>query len=500
MYSMKKLLGTSLSIALLSVVTTGIVHAQDDDSVEVNVAIANDIDGLDPYTAQSTLTSSVLENVFGGLLTADTDGSLVPNLAHSYEISEDSLTYTFFLEEDVMFHDGSDFTADDVVYSYSKLAGLDGEEPLSDKWEVVSDVVAVDDYTVEVVLETPDIGFLARTINPITPDGYEDHATAPVGTGPYKFETHQVDQRVTLVKNDDYFKGNDFDVDVVNFVVMPDSETAILAFQAGEIDIISYLSEQYLSRLNDDVEVVTGPMNMVMMMAFNHELEVFEDENVRKAMNKAINKQEIIDIALDGSGTELHTFMSPAMDYYYNADTEGVNAYDVEAARELMEQSEHPDGFELTLSVPNNSAIYTDAAQVLAAQLAEINVQLDLNVIEFSTWLETVYNERDYESTIIGFTGKLDPYDVMIRMVSDYHYNFMNYDNEDYDAAIENAVGSASEEEARDYYFEAQEIVTDEAAVVFLMDPDRKVVLRDGISGFESYPYERYVIKDLTVE
>lgn len=503
---MKKLI--KLFTASMLIGTTAAYFASDtqaetnprEGEFELRIAIGNDIDSLDPFLAQATLTESIIYNIFEGLLDADTDGAMVPHLAHDYDISDDGLTYTFYLEEGVNFHDGSEMTAEDVVYTYSKLAGLDGGDVLSDQWSIIEAVEAVDDYTVEILLEDPDSGFLARTITAIVPADYEDHAVQPIGTGPYMFRNHTIDQRVTLEKFDDYFQGSDFDVDIVNFDVISDEETALLALQAEEVDFITAVSDQNLERIDGDATVVSGPLNMVMMLALNHEVEPLNELEVRRAMNMVVNKQEIIDVALDGQGDPLDTLMSPVMDVYINEDTEDYYPLDIEEAQALMESAGYPDGFAIEMSVPNNAQVYIDASQVLQAQLAQINIDVTLDVIEFSTWLDDVYNGRDFETTIIGFTGKLDPYDVMVRMKSDYEYNFMNVDIDGYDAALEEAVTAGSPEESVAHYQEAQMLVTEHAAAVFLMDPARNSVLRPGITGHEMYPYERYVIKDIVIE
>ena len=493
-----KLFAASLLIGTVSAYYADATQAQEE--VEVRISIGNDIDSLDPFQAQATLTDSIIYNIFEGLLDADTDGSMVPHLAHDYEISDDGLVYTFYLEEDVSFHDGSAMTAEDVVYTYSKLAALTREVVLSDKWMVVEAVEAIDDYTVEVTLERPDSGFLARTITAIVPADYEAHASQPIGTGPYQFVNHSIDQSVTLEKFDDYFQGSDFDVDVVHFDVMTDEETALLAFQAGEIDFITAVSDQNLARVDDSANIVSGPLNMVMMLALNHEVEPLDELEVRQAMNMAVDKQEIIDVALDGQGEVLHTLMSPVMDFYMNEDTVDYYSVDIDAALDLMESAGYGDGFELEMRVPNNAQVYIDAAQVLQAQLAQINVTLNLDVIEFSTWLEDVYNERNFDTTIIGFTGKLDPYDVMVRMQTDYAYNFMNVDIDGYNEALEAAVSAQSPEDSVEHYHDAQMLLTEHAAAIFLMDPARNSVLAPNLSGHVVYPYERYVIKDLVVE
>ena len=217
-------------------------------------------------------------------------------------------------------------------------------------------------------------------------------------------------------------------------------------------------------------------------------------------MNMVVEKQDIIDVAMDGRGAVLHTFMSPAMEFYYNEDLEDYYTVNVEEAQALMAEAGYEDGFSIDMKVPNNAQVYIDAAQVLQAQLAQINIDLTLDVIEFSTWLEDVYNGREFETTIIGFTGQLDPYDVLIRMETGYAYNFMNVDIEGYNDALEAAITAPSPEDAVEHYNEAQQLLTENAAAVFVMDPERNSVIRSEISGYEMYPYERYVVKDLVVE
>src|SRR5699024_5274418 len=186
--------------------STNEVTEEDTTSEEViRIAMKSEIDSLDPYLASATDTDIMMNNVFDGLFDTDENGELVPNLATDYTISEDNLTYTFTLVENATFHNGEHVTAEDVVYSFSKLAGLDTGEPMSDKWAVVEDVVATGDYEVEVTLKEVDSGFLARTIIAIVPADYEDQATHPIGAGPFKFVERKVAQELILERNDNYY-------------------------------------------------------------------------------------------------------------------------------------------------------------------------------------------------------------------------------------------------------------------------------------------------------
>lgn len=280
----------------------------------VKISNSSEIDSLDNHRSEATETGKMLDQIHDGLVDYDTAGDIIPALAESWEISEDGLTYTFHLVENATFHNDDPVTAQDVVASYSPLAGLDGEEPLSSKWEVVESVTAVDDFTVEIVLESPDSGFLARTTSGIRPEGYEDQANHPIGAGPFKFVEWNQGEKLVMEKFDGYYDQENMpSIDGVEWYLMEDSSTAMLALQTGEIDITNVSLEEK-ETLGEEYNYIEGPMNMVTVFGLNHEFEPFSDERVRQAMNHAINKQELIDIVFQGEATELGSMFSPVME------------------------------------------------------------------------------------------------------------------------------------------------------------------------------------------
>ena len=464
----------------------------------VRIAMSTEIDHLDPYLSAATDTASMMDNVFDGLLDTDESGQLIPALAKEYEISNDGLTYTFWLNEGVLFHDGSELTAEDVVYSYEKLAGLNGEEPLLSKFEVVKSVEATSDYEVVVTLKEKDSAFLARNIVAIVPKDYEQQSTKPIGAGPFKFKAYKVGQELILVKNEDYYQKDKVPkIDEVQFKIMSDQESAILAMQAGDIDVIPGITAQGLNQLGDSVETVSGPQNMVQLMAMNHDVEPFNDVRVRQAINYAIDKDVIIETVAEGKGTKLGSNMSPAMAIYYEEGLEDYYTYDIEKAKQLLKEAGYEDGFTMELTVPSDYQFHVDTAQVIAEQLKDINIHTEIKQIDFSTWLENVYNNRKYETTIVGFTGKLEPFEVLGRYVSDYHKNFMNFNNDDFDALIKQATAETNKEKMAALYKKAQIILTEEAAAVFIMDPDRTIAMRENLKGFKMYPIQKFNLEDL---
>ncbi|CQR46817.1 Oligopeptide-binding protein AppA precursor [Paraliobacillus sp. PM-2] len=472
----------------------------DNNDEVIRIAMKSEIDSLDPYQASATDTEIMMDNVFDGLFDIDKNGELVPNLATDYKISDDNLTYTFTLVENATFHNGDSVTAEDVVYSYSKLAGLETGKPMSDKWSVVEDVKSTGKYKVEVKLKNIDSGFLARTTNAILPSGYENQATQPIGAGPFKFVEHKVAQELVLERNKDYYMQDKIpEVSKVHFVIMSDTQTAILAMQSGEIDIIPGINAQSLMQLQDSVTTISGPQNMPVIFGLNHKAKPLSDINVRKAINMAIDKNQIINTVMQGNATKIDSNFSPAMAFYYEDGVEGYYDFDVKAAKELLETAGYPDGFNLSMTVPSHATMYTDTAQIIAEQLSQIGIKVDIEPVEWSTWLERVYTKFDYESTIIGLTGKIDPYDVLIRFENGYSRNFINYNNPEYDAAIENAIQETEDNKRAAYYKEAQMILTEDAASVFIMDPDTTIAMREGLTGLKLYPIGKLNLEDLTI-
>jgi len=468
----------------------------------IKIAMSTEVDNLDPYISAATDTMSMMDNVFDGLLDTNEKGELVPAIAEDYEISEDGLTYTFQLKEGVLFHDGSELTSEDVVYSYERLGGLDGGDPLSSEFATIESIEAPSETEVVITLKEHNSAFLAANIRPILPADYEEQNTHPIGAGPFKFVEYQVGQKLVLEKNEDYYNQEKVpNFNKIEFIVMPDPESAVLAMQAGDIDIIPGITNQGLEQLGDTINTVAGPQNMVQLLGLNHDVEPLNDVKVRQAINLAIDKDIIIDTVADGKGTKLGSNFSPAMEFYYEEGLENYYEPNMEEAKKLLEEAGYADGFDLEITVPSDYQFHVDTAQVIVEQLSQIGVKAEIKLIEFSSWLETVYQNAEYEATVVSFTGKLDPYEVLKRYVSDYDTNFINYENSEYDQLIEEGVAATNEEEMAEKYKAAQRLLTEDAVSVFIMDPDRTIAMSKDLEGLKMYPIQKFNLEDLqTIE
>ena len=347
---------------------------------------------------------------------------------------------------------------------------------------------ATDDYTFVIKLKEASAGFLSLNIIAILPEGYEDQATAPVGTGPFKFVEYVPSQRVVLEKNPDYYDEDRMaQVDRVEFYIMTDSAAVVSALQSGTLDIASVNADD-AAVLEGQYDIYNSPQNMVQIFAMNNSVAPFDDVRVRQAINYAIDKDQIIDSVFGGYATKLYTNFSPVMGVYYNEELEGSYDTDVEKAKELLKEAGLEDGFTFTITAPANYQAHIDTAQIIAQQLQQVGITANIETMEWATWLEDVYGNAQYEATIVGLTGKLDPDAVLGRFKTTYPKNFFKFSNEEYDQLITSALTEQDEQTRIDDYKRCQEILTEQAAAAFISDPNLVVACRKDLKGYTFYP------------
>ncbi|HLQ95778.1 MAG TPA: ABC transporter substrate-binding protein [Pseudogracilibacillus sp.] len=465
--------------------------ASSEEKDSIHLRMTEDPDFLDPHMMEASLTEQMLLNVFEGLLSPEEDGSLAPAIAEDYEESDDGLTYTFDLREDVTFHNGAPVTAEDVEYSIERLTGEKSEDAKSENFDIVEDVEAEDEHTVVITLEKPNSAFLSyltgkdAAIIPESNDG--KHNDDPIGTGPFQLEEYNPGAEIVLEKNEEYWKEDLPYLSKATFDIQEDDEAAFASMQAGEIDVMQIPGHR-IPEIEDEFELEYQDNNSTVLIGMNEDREPFDDKKVRQAVNYAVNKDDVIDAAYSDYATRIGSNMSPAMGDAYKEGLEHVYDQDLEKAKELLEEAGYPDGFETSITISSHTDNYSDIAQVAAENLAEIGVDVDIDVMEWGVWLDDVYEGRDYDMTAIDFTGKLSPYDILSRYISDEENNFMNFENEEYDAVLEDALAEDDEEKQNELYQDAQQILSDEAAAVYIGDYQFVWAMDPSLKGFKKYP------------
>lgn len=400
---------------------------------EITVGIAQDLDdSLDPHQTVAAGTREVLFNIFEGLVKPNSDGEMIPAVAEKYTLSEDGTTYTFTLREGVKFHNGQTVTAEDVVYSINRCAAVpEGQEkPLVAAFSAVKSVEALDEKTVAVTIAQRDLEFISYMTAAIIPADYENQDTAPVGTGPFKFVSRTPQQDFVMERFEDYW-GAPAWLDKVTYKICENADALVMNLNGGSIDLCAHLTSAQASQLNQNFQVLEGTMNLVQAIYLNNQAKPFDNQLVRQALCYAIDRQGIMDMVADGHGTAVGSSIYPAFTKYFLPELVDKYPHDVAKAKELLAQAGYPDGFDMTISVPNNYQPHMDTAEVVAEQLREAGINVTIQPVEWSTWLDTIYNGRQFQATVVGVdAANMTARAMLERFTSDYGKNFINYNNQ----------------------------------------------------------------------
>lgn len=467
---------------------------------EITVGIAQDLDdSLDPHQTVAAGTREVLFNIFEGLVKPNSDGEMIPAVAEKYTLSEDGTTYTFTLREGVKFHNGQTVTAEDVVYSINRCAAVpEGQEkPLVAAFSAVKSVEALDEKTVAVTIAQRDLEFISYMTAAIIPADYENQDTAPVGTGPFKFVSRTPQQDFVMERFEDYW-GAPAWLDKVTYKICENADALVMNLNGGSIDLCAHLTSAQASQLNQNFQVLEGTMNLVQAIYLNNQAKPFDNQMVRQALCYAIDRQGIMDMVADGHGTAVGSSIYPAFTKYFLPELVDKYPHDVAKAKELLAQAGYPDGFDMTISVPNNYQPHMDTAEVVAEQLREAGINVTIQPVEWSTWLDTIYNGRQFQATVVGVdAANMTARAMLERFTSDYGKNFINYNNPAYDALFQQAINAQDEAEQTDLYKQMETMLADTAANVYIQDLCDLVAMRQDLGGLKFYPI--YVLDLSTV-
>ena len=467
---------------------------------EITVGIAKDLDdSLDPHRMVTAGTREVLFNIFEGLVKPNSDGEMIPAVAEKYTLSEDGTTYTFTLREGVKFHNGQTVTAEDVVYSINRCAAVpEGQEkPLVAAFSAVKSVEALDEKTVAVTIAQRDLEFISYMTAAIIPADYENQDTAPVGTGPFKFVSRTPQQDFVMERFEDYW-GAPAWLDKVTYKICENADALVMNLNGGSIDLCAHLTSAQASQLNQNFQVLEGTMNLVQAIYLNNQAKPFDNQLVRQALCYAIDRQGIMDMVADGHGTAVGSSIYPAFTKYFLPELVDKYPHDVAKAKELLAQAGYPDGFDMTISVPNNYQPHMDTAEVVAEQLREAGINVTIQPVEWSTWLDTIYNGRQFQATVVGVdAANMTARAMLERFTSDYGKNFINYNNPAYDALFQKAINAQDEAEQTDLYKQMETMLADTAANVYIQDLCDLVAMRQDLGGLKFYPI--YVLDLSTV-
>jgi peptide/nickel transport system substrate-binding protein len=466
--------------------------AETDETVTVGLVLEpTDLDIR--RTSGAALEQVLIDNVYEGLVSRTADGEIVDTLAASHEVSEDGLTYTFALNDGVVFHSGNELTVDDVVWS---LTGVKDDEALvgHDTFANVESIAAEGDDTVIISLSAPDSNFLWN----LTGRGglvFEeaddtDLSTAANGTGPFTLGDWRQGASISLARFDDYW-GEAAGVSEVVFEYIPDATAGVNAIVAGDIDVLTPVDANLRSQIDevDELTITEGKTTDKYTLAFNNQRAPLDDVRVREALRLAIDHEAII-TAIGGAGVEQGGPI-PELDPGYE-DLTDVRPFDPERAKALLAEAGQSD-LELTLTIPN---IYsTTVSNLLVSQFSDVGVTLNVESVEFTTWLEDVYTNKDYD---LSFVDHLEARDFGNWADPDYYFG---YDNPEVQALFQESIAATSDDEASALLAEAARIVAEDHAADVVYNATALTAIADGITGFPTdSPNARLDLGELAVE
>ncbi len=413
---------------------------------------------LDPTSAAAQAIDSVVyTNVFEGLTRFMGDGSVVPGLAESWEISDDGKVYTFKLREGVTFHDGSSMDAEDVKFSLDRARAEDSANAQKALFAGIESVEVVDPLTVKVTLSEPNGLFLFNMAWGdaviVAPESIENIKTNPIGTGAYTFGEWIQGDSIVLNRNPDYW-GDQPALEKATFKFISDPTAAFAAMMAEDIDAFdNFPAPENLPQFEADprFQVLVGSTEGETILSTNNKQPPFDNIMVRQAVAHAIDRQAIIDGAMFGYGTPIGTHFAPHHPAY--VDLTGDSAYDPEKSKALLAEVGMPDGFETTLHLPPPSYARR-GGEIVAAQLAEVGIKAEIINVEWAQWLESVFKGKDFGLTIVSHT---EPMDIGIYARPEYYFQ---YDSVDFQTLMETLNATTDPDERAKLMGDAQRLIS----------------------------------------
>jgi peptide/nickel transport system substrate-binding protein len=427
------------------------------------------------HTSGAALEQILIDNIYEGLVTRTQDNEIEGRLASDYEVSDDGLTYTFTLNDGITFHNGTALTSADVVASYEAVrtdATVQGNAEFAD----VASITAPDAATVQIVLNKPNQNFLFSLTGPaglvFQAGDTTDLKTAENGTGPFTLTRWSKGNAITFARNDSYW-GETAGVAEVEFQYIPDFTAGVNAALAGDVDVLTAVDPNLAPQLEDsgDFALTKGRTTDKATLAFNNKKAPLDDVRVREALRLAIDHDALIEAV--GAGTTLFGPI-PELDPGYE-DLSDVISYDPEKAKELLAEAGQED-LELTLTIP---AFYgTTVPKVLISDFKKVGVSLDVNSVEFPTWLEDVYTNKDYD---LSFVLHVEPRDFGNFANPDYYFG---YDNAEVQDLYSKALAEVDPDKSAELLAQAARIVSEDHAADWLYNGETLTAVAPIVAGF----------------
>lgn len=504
---MKKFLAIVLSIAMFLTLAVGCgsegnkeevssnTSTQEEEKVVV-VAMSSDpmhFNNNSSDAAYAYANSNIMSQLLRNTITTD----LHPDLAKTWEVSEDGLEYTFNLVENVKWHDGEKFTSKDVKWTIDNIIEQKGVRV--DRLKDVKEIKCPDDNTVVVELKSPNAAIInvIGTIEIMPAHLYEgtdwlDNPANqhPIGTGPFKFVEHKKGVSVTLEAFDDYFLGRP-EIDKIIYMNIPDENTVVQAYLNNEVDVMDLaaaISPAAVPTLEKtpNTKIQTMISTDRQYMVTNMQKSPWDNVKVRQAIAYALDRDEMVKKAHKGYAVKAEGFYTPGVKWAYT-DEYKMPEKNIEKAKQLLDEAGFkPDSDGVRIKdaeiVIFQFAVFTDIARVAQANLKEIGIESTITTLEYAAWNERL-KKGDFDIAIIGGNHGPDPDGMSIRVGTGGILNFMGYSSPVVDSLLKKGVVESDINKRREIYVELQKVLSEDLPVLPLTEWCYIIVTRDNITG-----------------
>lgn len=515
---MKKFMENKLMALVLLVIIVAIVMVannifnESDNFKKLVIAQATDAISLDPAITTESESFRVTVNIYDNLVKYSSDGDeILPSLAESWKTSEDGLTWVFHLKKNVEFHDGSSFDARSVEFNFHRWMNFDSPYHTGQfsyyKYNfggfpgVIRSVTALSDYSVEIVLSKPFAPFLSTLATPAfgiaSPDAVmtynEMYYQHPIGTGPFKYRSWDKGESIVLERNENYF-GEKAKLDQVEFRVIASSVDRINLLINNEIHMADNLTSEDIERIDKYTDILTyrRPFFNVSYLALNNNVEPFRDKNVRMAVAKLIDKDDMIKSVFDNSQREASSFLPPVL-WGHNENLESYE-YDVSQAKKLLREAGYNDDLVLELWVMDSPRAYMskpiEVANYIKESLKKGGIDVNVTVYKWDEYIEEI-KLGNHQMAIAGWKGdNLDPDNFLYTILASENAtkgiasNYAFYENDEVDKLLNDARQVTDKEFRKSLYRELQDIVHKDVPSVPLLHSMPTIAARESVIGY----------------
>lgn len=467
---------------------------------EIIISNIEDIGSLDPgWFVSEQRDYVVMDCIYDGLAKYE-EGSwkVIPDLAESWDVSEDHLEIIFHLRKGIQFHKGfGEMTAEDVEFTYERLLVPDSDATEKKQISSIDHLDVIDKYTVKMVLKEPMAQLFTLTLPThtgfiISKKAYEEYGKEkfrmnPVGCGPYEFDLWKPKERTVLKAFKDYWRGKP-EVEKIVIIPIADANTAERAIKTGEIDV-GYISERNITSFtkNPKVDVSVSRGLKWYWIGFTFTKAPFDNLKLRQAFRYTVDVEKILHAVFYDSADRINAILQAGtLGYWVDAP---AYRQDLAKAKQLLKEAGKPDGFKATLNCCNMDWHKT-TGEIIKADAAKVGIDLEIHVNELGA-----FNQANKDGTLNLFTdrwsNRMDPHQIMQYFVSDATWNITHWKNEEYDRLVLGAASELDVKKRGDMYIKAQQIMDQECFGVFLTNGVRVWASQKDINIGKLYPNGR---------